>query len=165
MLPPWFAIVDAKTGTPVNETVIAFFTKLDILSNLHSVSTLIIFMLVALALLVRHYYVSGVTTSANRNKLIACLVTILVSSSFTAGYWGCQKMVGLVIVSLSQFGQLQRFCSGILCHKPVNRNRWTGLLLVYYFMFGLHAADEKQWSKVEGGQMKNAIENKDGDDK
>nr|GFC21876.1 cationic amino acid transporter 1-like [Tanacetum cinerariifolium] len=25
--------------------------------------------------------------------------------------------------------------------------------------------DEKQWSKVEGGQMKNGIENKDGDDK
>ncbi|KAI3739554.1 hypothetical protein L2E82_29963 [Cichorium intybus] len=99
MMPPWFAIVDAKTGTPVNATVvmlmatalIAFFTDLGILSTLLSISTLFIFMLVALALLVRRYYVSGVTTAANRNKLIACLATILISSGATAGYWGLSK--------------------------------------------------------------------------
>lgn len=99
MMPPWFAIVDAKTGTPVNATVvmmmatavIAFFTKLDILANLLSISTLFIFMLVAVALLVRRYYVSGVTTTANRNKLIACLLTIVISSACTAGYWGLSK--------------------------------------------------------------------------
>lgn len=99
MMPPWFAIVDSKTGTPVNATVImlvataviAFFTKLNILSNLLSISTLFIFMLVAVALLVRRYYVSGVTTDANRNKLIACLLTILISSCCTAGYWGVSK--------------------------------------------------------------------------
>lgn len=99
MMPPWFAIVDAKTGTPVNATVvmlvataiIAFFTKLDILSNLLSISTLFIFMLVAVALLVRRYYVSGVTTSADRNKLIACLVLILGSSIGTSAYWGLSE--------------------------------------------------------------------------
>lgn len=96
MMPPWFAIVDAKTGTPVNATVvmlaataiIAFFTKLEILSNLLSISTLFIFMLVAVALLVRRYYVTGVTTAANRNKLIGCIVTILGSAIATALYWG-----------------------------------------------------------------------------
>ncbi|KAJ9558070.1 hypothetical protein OSB04_012684 [Centaurea solstitialis] len=99
MMPPWFAIVDAKTGTPVNATVtmlaatavVAFFTKLDILANLLSISTLFIFMLVAVALLVRRYYVTGVTTAANRNKLIACLLTILISSCVTAAYWGLSE--------------------------------------------------------------------------
>lgn len=99
MVPPWFAIVNARTGTPMYATIvvlsatatIAFFTKLDILSNLLSIATLIIFMLVAFALLVRRYYVSGETTNADRNKLIACLLLILGSSITTAAYWGLSK--------------------------------------------------------------------------
>ncbi|XP_030479724.1 cationic amino acid transporter 1 [Cannabis sativa] len=96
MMPPWLAQVNAKTGTPVNATIvmitataiIALFTKLDILSNLLSISTLFIFMLVAVALLVRRYYAAGVTTPANRNKLIFFLVVILGSSIGTSAYWG-----------------------------------------------------------------------------
>lgn len=99
MMPPWFAIVDQRTGTPVNATVvmlvatavIAFFTSLDILSELLSISTLFIFMLVSVALLVRRYYATGVTTLANRNKLIVCLALILKSSIATAIYWGASK--------------------------------------------------------------------------
>lgn len=99
MMPPWLAQVHGKTGTPVNATIvmlsataiIAFFTKLDILSNLLSISTLFIFMLVAVALLVRRYYVSGVTTPGNRNKLIACILLILGSSIATATYWGLSE--------------------------------------------------------------------------
>jgi APA family basic amino acid/polyamine antiporter len=96
MIPRWFAKVDGRTGTPINATVVmlvatavvAFFTKLEILANLLSVSTLFIFMLVAAALLVRRYYVSGVTTLANRVKLIVCLWLIIGSSIGTAAYWG-----------------------------------------------------------------------------
>ncbi|KAL8033767.1 hypothetical protein ABFX02_13G178600 [Erythranthe guttata] len=99
MMPPWFAKVDPKTGTPINATVvmlaatavIAFFTKLDILSNLLSISTLFIFMLVSVALLVRRFYVSGVTTNDHRNKLIICLVLIIGSSITTAAYWGISE--------------------------------------------------------------------------
>ncbi|XP_030512438.2 cationic amino acid transporter 1-like isoform X2 [Rhodamnia argentea] len=109
MMPPWFAKVNEKTGTPVNATVvmlaatavIAFFTKLDILSNLLSISTLFIFMLVAVALLVRRYYVSGVTKPADRNKLIVCILLIVGSSIATAAYWGLSKhgWVGYVITA------------------------------------------------------------------
>nr|GMD03178.1 cationic amino acid transporter 1-like [Ipomoea batatas] len=96
MMPPWFSYVDPRTGTPINATavmmsataVIAFFTNLSILADLLSISTLFIFTLVALALLVRRYYVSGVTTVANRNKLIGFLLLILSSSIATASYWG-----------------------------------------------------------------------------
>ncbi|PUZ37828.1 hypothetical protein GQ55_9G150500 [Panicum hallii var. hallii] len=96
MMPPWLAQVHPRTGTPVNATVamlvatavIAFFTDLSILSNLLSISTLFIFMLVAVALLVRRYYVSGETTDANRNKLAACIAAILATSVATATCWG-----------------------------------------------------------------------------
>ncbi|KAF2310792.1 hypothetical protein GH714_017251 [Hevea brasiliensis] len=92
MMQPWLAQVNAETGTPVNATIvmlaataiIAFSTNLSILSNLLSISTLFIFMLVALALLVRRYYVSGMTTSADRTKLILRILVILGSSIATA---------------------------------------------------------------------------------
>ncbi|KAF9614906.1 hypothetical protein IFM89_021263 [Coptis chinensis] len=107
MISPWFANVDEKTGTPVNATVvmmvataiIAFFTKLSILGDLLSISTLFIFMLVAVALLVRRYYASGTTTPADRNKFLICLVLILGSSVATAIYWATQgnEWVGYLI--------------------------------------------------------------------
>lgn len=64
MIPPWFALVHPKTGTPVYATllvtitsvIISLFTSLDVLSSVFSFSTLMIFMLMAVALLVRRYY-------------------------------------------------------------------------------------------------------------
>ncbi|GFP81205.1 cationic amino acid transporter 1 [Phtheirospermum japonicum] len=99
MMSPWFAKVNPKTGTPINATVvmlfatavIAFFTKLDILADLLSISTLFIFTLVAVALLVRRYYVTGETSVENRNKLILFLTLILGSSIATAAYWGVSE--------------------------------------------------------------------------
>ncbi|XP_023542952.1 cationic amino acid transporter 1-like, partial [Cucurbita pepo subsp. pepo] len=96
MISPWFAKVHERTGTPMNATatmltattIIAFFTSSGILSNLLSISILVIFMLVAVGLIIRHYYISGETTPTNRNKLIICLVLILGSSMATAIYWG-----------------------------------------------------------------------------
>lgn len=95
MMPHCLAKVHERTKTTINATaimlvataIIAFFTPLTILANLLSVSTLFIFMLVAVALIVRRYYVSGVTTQVNRIKLIVCLVLILGSSFGTAVYW------------------------------------------------------------------------------
>ncbi|KAJ8631393.1 hypothetical protein MRB53_024716 [Persea americana] len=95
MVPPCLAHVHGRTQTPINATVvmmvataiIAFFTSLDILSNLLSISTLFIFMLVAIALLVRRHYVSGVTTETNRNRMIVSIVLILGSSIGTAADW------------------------------------------------------------------------------
>lgn len=77
MMPPWDAVMLSATA------VIAFFTKLNILAGL-SISTLFIFMLVAVTLLVRRYYVSGVTKLADRNKLIVCILLIVSSSIVTA---------------------------------------------------------------------------------
>ncbi|KAK9153311.1 hypothetical protein Sjap_000791 [Stephania japonica] len=108
MAPPWFAIIRERTGTPVNATVfmtlanclVGFFTDLGVLSNLLSISTLFIFSLVALALLVRRYYVTGETTSAARNKLIGFLCLIIGSSVANAVYWaasGGKSWIGYTV--------------------------------------------------------------------
>lgn len=96
MIPPWFALVHPKTRTPINATllvtipsaVLAFFSSLDVLSSLLSISTLFIFTMMAVALLVRRYYAHGVTHPANLLKLIIFLLIILASSMGTSAYWG-----------------------------------------------------------------------------
>lgn len=73
MAPPFLAVINEKTGTPMNATIVmtiansivAFFTSLDVLSNLLFVSTLFIFSLVAVALFVRQYYVTGEMSNAD----------------------------------------------------------------------------------------------------
>ncbi|KAJ0980740.1 hypothetical protein J5N97_008995 [Dioscorea zingiberensis] len=99
MAPPWLGKVHPKTGTPVNATVvmlvataiIALFTDLGVLANLLSISTLFIFVLVALALLVRRYYVSGETAAAERNKMVVCLVVIVAAAVGMAGSWAAGR--------------------------------------------------------------------------
>lgn len=95
IIPPWFALVNERTGTPVNATMsmiigscfIALFTELQVLSNLLSISTLFIFMLVALSLIVRRHYVVGETSLRHQRLLIFFLVVIVGSSGITACYW------------------------------------------------------------------------------
>lgn len=95
MMPPWLAVVNNRTGTPVNATVvmlaataiIAFFTKLNILADLLSISTLFIFMLVAIGILVRRYFVRGETSKSDQTKLVVFVLVILAASIATALYW------------------------------------------------------------------------------
>ncbi|BAT99034.1 hypothetical protein LR48_Vigan06g125800 [Vigna angularis] len=107
LLPPWLAKVNERTGTPINATVVmlgataivAFFTKLDVLANLLSISTLFLFSLVALALLVRRYCARGVATQANIVKFVLCVALILGSSVASAVYWAnTTKWVGYTIM-------------------------------------------------------------------
>ncbi|KAK7407654.1 hypothetical protein VNO78_09637 [Psophocarpus tetragonolobus] len=95
LLPPFLAKVNERTGTPINATVVmlgataivAFFTSLDILANLLSISTLFLFSLVALALLVRRYCARVVATKVNIVKFTICILLILASSVASAIYW------------------------------------------------------------------------------
>ncbi|KAJ0725669.1 putative amino acid/polyamine transporter I, cationic amino acid transporter [Helianthus annuus] len=95
LAPPILAVIHEKRGTPVNATVImtlanclvAFFTNLDILANLLSISTLFIFSLVALGLLVRRYYSTGETSVSDRNKLIVLLFLIISSAIGLSVLW------------------------------------------------------------------------------
>jgi APA family basic amino acid/polyamine antiporter len=95
MIPPWFALVHPKTGTPIYATilvtitsaVVALFSSLEILSSVYSFSTLAIFMLVAIALLVRRYYVRDVTPRNDLAKFLTSLFVIVGSSIGLAALW------------------------------------------------------------------------------
>lgn len=107
MIPPWFALVHPKTGTPINATLltviasalIAFFSGLEILSTLLSLSTLFVFTMMAVALLVRRYYVQEITTRRNLLRLVIFLLIIIASSAGISAYWGLKPngWVGYVI--------------------------------------------------------------------
>lgn len=194
MMPPWLAQVNEKTGTPVNATVvmtvatsvIAFFSDLDILSKLVSMSTLFIFLLVALALLVRRYYVSEVTSEVNKIKFLSCLVIILGSSICISVYWASTddwigyavfvpiwflgtfvlwyfvpqaktpKIWGVPLVPWlpSASIAINMFLLGSIDRASFERFAvWTVVILVYYFLFGLHASyDTAKESEKKGAR-------------
>ncbi|KAL6135397.1 hypothetical protein ACLB2K_067625 [Fragaria x ananassa] len=94
-IPPWFALVHPKTGTPIYATilvtitsaVVALFSSLDILWSVFSISTLAIFIFVAIALMVRRYYVRDVTPTNDLAKFLASLFVIVGSSIGIAVLW------------------------------------------------------------------------------
>ncbi|KAK7270861.1 hypothetical protein RJT34_26347 [Clitoria ternatea] len=99
MIPPFFALVHPKTGTPVNATlltticssVVALFSSLDVLSSVFSISTLFIFMLMALALLVRRYYARGSGSKNDLIRVVVGLFVIVCSSAVGAVFWNSGK--------------------------------------------------------------------------
>ncbi|XP_010540127.1 PREDICTED: cationic amino acid transporter 8, vacuolar [Tarenaya hassleriana] len=99
MIPPWFALIHPKTGTPINATLlvtilsamIAFFSSLDVLSSVFSFATLFIFMLVAVALLVRRYYVKNVTPKSDLAKFLGYLGLIIGSSIGLSALWNMNQ--------------------------------------------------------------------------
>ncbi|URE21910.1 Amino acid permease [Musa troglodytarum] len=108
IIPPLFALVHPKTGTPIYATLlitissacIALFSSLNVLSSLLSVSTLFIFMMMATALLVRRYYRRDVSTPRDLLKLVICLLVIIASSMGISAYWGLRPhgWIGYVIL-------------------------------------------------------------------
>lgn len=193
MMPPWLAQVNARTGTPINATivmvvftaVIAFFTELHVLSNLLSISTFFIFMLVAVALLVRRYYVSGETSATHLHRLIFILALILMSSAATSFFWGAgESLYGFAVTVPIWFLATAGLCLLVpQARKPkrwgvplvpwlpaasiainiflvgsidkaslIRFVVWTAILLVYYFLVGLHATYDM--AKEEPAQNK-----------
>lgn len=99
MIPPFFALIHPKTGTPVYATllvtlisaIVALFSSLDVLSSVLSFSTLFIFMLIAVALLVRRYYVKDVTPKNDLVKFLICLFITIGSSIGVSALWNSNE--------------------------------------------------------------------------
>ncbi|MBA0620024.1 hypothetical protein Godav_005799 [Gossypium davidsonii] len=182
MIPPWFALVHPKTGTPINATLlmtissglIAFFSSLDVLASLLSVSTVFIFMMMAVALLVRRYYVREVTPGINQLKLVIFLLVIIASSMGTSAYWGLRpngwqrtpKVWGVPLVpwlpSLSV--AINIFLMGSLGPPAFIRfGICTVAMLVYYILVGVHATYDMahQQQKLDALKVKNEDEDKE----
>ncbi|KAK3426877.1 cationic amino acid transporter 8, vacuolar [Eucalyptus grandis] len=113
MIPPWFSLVHPKTGTPINATLLitvlsavaAFFSSLDVLSSVLSLSTLFIFMLMSIALLVRRYYVKGETPKSDLGKFLVCLFVIVASCIGGTAVWASNSggWIGYVVAVVFWF--------------------------------------------------------------
>ncbi|KAI4390171.1 hypothetical protein MLD38_002310 [Melastoma candidum] len=113
MIPPWFALVHPKTGTPIHATLlitltsaaVALFSSLDVLSSVLSFSTLFIFMLMAVALLVRRYYVKDVTPKKDLQKFLVGIFVIFASCIGGTAWWasGGEGWVGYTIAVVLWF--------------------------------------------------------------
>ncbi|KAM0882294.1 hypothetical protein ACQ4PT_032399 [Festuca glaucescens] len=96
IIPPVFALVHPRTGTPVRASTlitaasacVALISSLDVLASLLSISTLFIFVMMAVALLVRRYHARGVTSPAHGRRLVTLLLAIVGSSAGIAACWG-----------------------------------------------------------------------------
>ncbi|KAF3442284.1 hypothetical protein FNV43_RR16200 [Rhamnella rubrinervis] len=110
MIPPWFALVHPKTQTPINATllvtitsgIVAFFSSLDVLSSVFSFSTLTIFMLMAVSLLVRRYYVRDMTSKNDFIKFLVCLAIVIGSSIGVTVLWNsnCRVWIWYFVAAL-----------------------------------------------------------------
>ncbi|XP_055803940.1 cationic amino acid transporter 5 [Solanum dulcamara] len=140
MIPPWFSLVHPKTGTPINATLlirlasacIAFFSSLDVLASLLSISGLLISMMMAVALLVRRYYVRGITPRTNLLKLTFFLLVIIVSSVGTSAYWGLNPNGWLGYAVTVPFWFLATLAISVLLPQERTPKVW-GVPLVPWF--------------------------------
>ncbi|KAF3448237.1 hypothetical protein FNV43_RR08950 [Rhamnella rubrinervis] len=115
LVPSWLAKVHPLTGTPMNATLflglctasVALFTSLDIIVDLISIGTLMVFYLVANALVYRRY----VITSNNPPSQILLFLFLLSSSAiglslswkFEQQWWGLPLFGGSIITIISFF--------------------------------------------------------------
>lgn len=182
LIPPWFGEVNEKTRTPINATVVmvlgtcvlALFTELAVLANLLSISTLFIFMLVAIGILVRRYYKEGESSPVQLSLLICFIVLIVASNIGIAAYYALEdgwRYLYILFIAMWVFATLglqlflpmvkqprvwgvplvpwlpslsiafNVFLMGTIDRQSFVRfGVWTGIMLVYYFLFGLHAS-------------------------
>ncbi|XP_042512891.1 cationic amino acid transporter 6, chloroplastic-like [Macadamia integrifolia] len=119
LVPVWLAKVHPSTGTPLNATLflgictalIALFTELEIVLEMISIGTLLVFYLVANALIFRRYVVDD-GTNGNNHQLPTLLFLLLLSSTsvgfslswkFKVQWWGLSILGGLIIIITAFF--------------------------------------------------------------
>ncbi|PQP99732.1 cationic amino acid transporter 8 vacuolar [Prunus yedoensis var. nudiflora] len=168
MIPPWFALVHPKTGTPIYATVmvtlvsavVALFTSLDVLSSVFSFSTLCIFMFVAIALLVRR----SMECRQAGVDLVCSFWCYLVIGDFVDGIpskapipkvWGVPLVPWLPALSIG----INVFLIGSLGYVAFLRFFiCTAVMVAYYLLVGVHATYDvarqiEQESKTEEGNQ------------
>ncbi|KAL4396853.1 hypothetical protein HN51_001319 [Arachis hypogaea] len=120
LVPSWLAKVHPSTGTPLNATLflglctasIALFTELDIIIELVSIGTLMVFYLVANALIYRRYSITQNTHNAPPLYTLLFLFLLSLSSlcfslswKFNQQWWGL-LLFGALFITITAFFQL-----------------------------------------------------------
>nr|DAD18312.1 TPA_asm: hypothetical protein HUJ06_019775 [Nelumbo nucifera] len=177
LVPIWLAKVHPSTGTPLNATLslgmctasIALFTELEIVLEMISIGTLLVFYLVGNALIYRRYVVIG-----NNHPLPTLVYLLLLSSSsigfsmswkFKEQWWGLALFSGTLIAitavfhyMISRSGQpsewsvplmpwpasasifLNVFLMTTLNIRAFQRfGIWACLVTLFYVLYGVHS--------------------------
>ncbi|XP_057820411.1 cationic amino acid transporter 6, chloroplastic-like [Cryptomeria japonica] len=108
LIPSWFARVHPKTGTPINATLclgfctaaIALFTELSIVLNMISIGTLVVFYVVANALIYHRHVHKGAT------KPLPTLAFLTLFSLSATGFALCWQLEKHGLWGLLTFGSL-----------------------------------------------------------
>eukprot|EP00253_Pinus_taeda_P015489 PITA_15489 len=159
LVPYCFARVHPKTGTPMNATLflgictaaISLFTELKIVLNMISIGTLVVFYIVANAIIYRRYVKIGVT-----NSLTTVVFLLLFSASATAFslFWQLQqdRWWGLVVfggISVALTAGFQKRAP--IAHHPkdwgVPLMPWFPAASVFLNVFLLSSLDKRSYER------------------
>lgn len=177
LVPSWLAKVHPSTGTPLNATLflglctatIALFTELDIVIEMISLGTLLVFYLVANALIYRKYVTISqnppLQTSLYLVLLSSCALGVSISWKFKQKWWNLSLIGGSMIIITAVFqymvprqGQdskwsvpfmpwpaaMSVFLNVFLMTrlKVLSFQRfavWTCLITLFYVLYGVHS--------------------------
>ncbi|GLJ46965.1 hypothetical protein SUGI_0991150 [Cryptomeria japonica] len=159
LIPYWFARVHPTTGTPMNATLflgvctaaIALFTELKIVLKMISIGTLVVFYIVANALIYRRHVKIGVT------KPLPTVVFLLVFSASATGFalfWHLNKhswwgLVTFGTISVLLIAGFQFFVP--IVHHPkdwgVPLMPWFPAASIFLNVFLLSSLDKKSYER------------------
>ncbi|KAG8476077.1 hypothetical protein CXB51_032918 [Gossypium anomalum] len=146
LVPSWLSKVHPSTGTPLNATLflglctasIALFTDLDIVIEIISIGTLLVFYLVANALIYRKY----VLTSKNPPfptlfflfLITSCAIGFSISWKLDQQWWGLPLFGGIIMV-VTAFFQYTVPCLGQPSEWSVPFMPWPAAVSIFLNVF------------------------------
>ncbi|KAI6702339.1 hypothetical protein NL676_011475 [Syzygium grande] len=146
LVPSWLAKVHPSTGTPLNATLflgictalIALFTELEIVFDMISLGTLMVFYLVANALIYRRH----VITSCHRPlpTLLFLILLSFASLGFSISWkldkwWGSALFSCLAAVATASFHHMVPFCGGGDLQWSVPLMPWPASASIFLSVF------------------------------
>ncbi|KAJ4954991.1 hypothetical protein NE237_011774 [Protea cynaroides] len=146
LVPVWLAKVHPSTGTPMNATLflgictasIALFTDLDIVLEMISIGTLLVFYLIGNALIFRRYVVDGTNHQLHTLLFLLLLSTTSVGFSlswkFKVQWWGLAILGGLVI-TMTAFFHYMAPCSRRPTQWSVPFMPWPAAVSIFLNVF------------------------------
>ncbi|KAL4385235.1 hypothetical protein GQ457_15G010910 [Hibiscus cannabinus] len=187
LVPSWFSKVHPSTGTPLNATLflgictasIALFTDLDIVIEMISIGTLLVFYLVANALIYRKYVITGKNSPFLTLSFLflttTCAIGFSISWKLEQQRWGLPLFGGIMIVVITFFqytvpslGQasewsvpfmpwpaaisifLNVFLMATLKMLSFQRFAiWSCLITLFYVLYGVHSTFEAEEMEMQ----------------
>ncbi|MBA0744266.1 hypothetical protein Gogos_006901 [Gossypium gossypioides] len=146
LVPSWLSKVHPSTGTPLNATLflglctasIALFTDLDIVIEIISIGTLLVFYLVANALIYRKYVLTSKNppfpTLSFLFLITSCAIGFSISWKLEHQWWGLPLFGGIIMV-VTAFFQYTVPCLGPPSEWSVPFMPWPAAVSIFLNVF------------------------------